>query len=147
MDLAIPSSLRIEHEALHQGLAAATKAPGGAGEAARAAAKLLHPHFVDEEAFALPPLALLVPLAGGERIPDATTVIEMAAKLKTELPRMLAEHEAIVAALQRLQEAARAAGDASMVRLAEKIAEHAKMEEEVMYPAAILVGQSLKVTT
>ena len=32
-----------------------------------------------------------------------------------------------------------------MLRLAEKIAAHAKAEEEVMYPAAILVGEHLKV--
>jgi hypothetical protein len=144
MDLVIPASLRTEHEELHQDLAAATKVSGDVGEAARAVAKLLHPHFVDEEAFALPPLALLAPLARGERISDASAVIEMAAKLKAELPRMLAEHEAIVAALQRLQEAAQAAGNATISSLAEKIAEHAKMEEEVMYPAAILVGQYLK---
>jgi hypothetical protein len=68
----------------------------------------------------------------------------LSAALKEELPRMLAEHELIVAALERLAEAAQEAGDAARVHLAEKIAAHAKMEEEVMYPAAILVGEYLK---
>lgn len=134
----------MEHEELHRELATATKMSGPIGEAARAAAKVLHPHFVDEEAFALPPLGLLAPLAGDERISEATAAIAMAARLKTELPRMLAEHQAIAAALERLVEAARSAGDDEVLRLAQKIAAHAKAEEEVMYPAAILVGEDLK---
>jgi hemerythrin HHE cation binding domain-containing protein len=144
MDLIIPASLRMEHEELHRELASATKKPGPLGEAARAVARVLHPHFVDEERFALPPLGLLAPLARGERISDAAAAIAMAARLRTELPRMLAEHQAIAAALERLAEAARAAGDGEVLRLAEKIASHAKTEEEVMYPAAILVGEHLK---
>lgn len=144
MKLVIPGSLRAEHEELHRELAAATRVPGRTGEAARAAAALLHPHFIDEEAFALPPLALLAPLARGQQVPEPAAAIALSATLKAELPRMLAEHESIVAALERLAEAAQAAGDAARVHLAEKIAAHAKMEEDVMYPAAILVGEYLK---
>ena len=54
MNATIPTSLKAEHEELHRELAAATKASGLVGEAARIVATLLHPHFVDEEAFALP---------------------------------------------------------------------------------------------
>jgi hypothetical protein len=144
MELVVPASLRMEHQEVHRELAAATKMSGPVGEAARAAAKVLHPHFVDEEAFALPPLALLGPLAGGELVSEAVAAIAMAARLKAELPRMLAEHRAIAAALERLAKAARSAGDVEVLRLAEKIAAHAKAEEEVMYPAAILVGEHLK---
>lgn len=74
MELIIPKSVRTEHEELHRELAAATKVAGRVGEAARAVAKLLHPHFVDEEAFALPPLAALAPLMRGERIFDVGVI-------------------------------------------------------------------------
>jgi hypothetical protein len=144
MSVAIPASLKAEHDELHHELAAATKAPGSVGEAARAVAKLLHPHFVDEEAFALPPLGLLAELAQGERIADGASVTAMTDRLKAELPRMLAEHRTITAALHDLEGAARAAGDEARVRLAGKIIAHAQAEEEVMYPAAILVGEYLK---
>lgn len=129
---------------MHHELAAATKAPGPVGEAARTVAKLLHPHFVDEEAFALPPLGLLAKLARGERISDAASVTAMTDRLKAELPRMLAEHQTITAALRNLESTARAAGDETRVRLATKIIAHAQAEEEVMYPAAILVGEYLR---
>ena len=146
MDITIPASLTSEHDELHRELAAATKAPGPVGEAARAVVKVLHPHFVDEEAFALPPLGLLAKLARGEQIREAASVIAMTDRLKAELPRMLAEHRAITAALRELESVARAAGDETRALLAEKVIAHARTEEEVMYPAAILVGEYLKKT-
>ena len=56
--LEIPTALKAEHEKLHADLAAATKLPGKTGEAAKHVAAVLHEHFVSEEQFALPPLAL-----------------------------------------------------------------------------------------
>lgn len=144
MGAIIPASLKAEHDELHRELAAATKAAGPVGAAARAVATLLHPHFVDEEAFALPPLGLLAKLARGEQIRDAASVMAMTDRLEAELPRMLAEHQTITAALRNLEGEARAAGDEARVRLAAKIISHAQAEEEVMYPAAILVGKYLK---
>jgi hypothetical protein len=144
MDDTIPASLKAEHDELHLELAAATKAAGPVGEAARAVATLLHPHFVDEEAFALPPLGLLAKLAHGEHIRDIGPVIAMTDRLRAELPRLLAEHQTITAALHNLESEARAAGDEARVRLAAKIITHAQAEEEVMYSAVILVGEYLK---
>ncbi len=144
MDATIPASLKAEHDELHHELAAATKAPGSVGEAAREVASLLHPHFVDEEAFALPPLGVLAKLARGDRVSDVASVTAMTSRLKAELPRMLAEHRTITAALRQLEAAARSTGDEARMRLAQKIIAHAQAEEEVMYPAAILVGEYLR---
>ena len=63
MDIKIPEPLKVEHAELHAELVALTKAPGKVGEAARNVAVLLHPHFVKEEEYALPPLGLLAPIA------------------------------------------------------------------------------------
>jgi hemerythrin HHE cation binding domain-containing protein len=144
MELAVPASLRDEHGELHGDLAAATRLPGAVGEAARTVATLLHPHFIDEETFALPLLGLLGPLACGDRIREPAPVLAMTNRLKAELPRMLAEHRAITAAVRELRRAAQAAADDQRLRLADKIISHARTEEEVMYPAAILVGEYLK---
>ena len=57
----IPAGMKAEHDAIHQRLVRATQAPGRTGEAARALARVLHPHFVREEQIALPPLGLLAP--------------------------------------------------------------------------------------
>ncbi len=141
----VPEALKLEHEELHRQLAAATAVPGRTGEAARRVANLLHPHFVSEEEFALPPLGLLVDVAGGRVSPEMREVITLTTRLRTEMPRMLAEHKAIVAALDELAGAGKAEGHPEVVEFAEKLTLHAQNEEQVLYPAALLVGEYVKV--
>ena len=57
---------------------------------------------------------------------------------------MLEEHEAVVAALKNLIAAAEADGRPEYARFAQKLMLHAQTEEEVLYPAAILIGKHLK---
>jgi hypothetical protein len=57
--------MKKEHEELHSELEKATREKGAVGEAAKAVAKVLHPHFVKEEEYAMPPLGLLALLAEG----------------------------------------------------------------------------------
>ena len=142
----IPESIQREHEAIHSALIAATRAPGAVGTAAQALADVLHPHFVREEEIALPPLALLKPLSAGETLPEGTTtmVSEMTHALRAELPRMLEEHARIRTAVAALRSAAEAAGADAEVELADELALHARTEEEVLYPAALLVGDLLR---
>lgn len=146
MEFKIPKSLKAEHEELHSELAKATTAGGRVGEAAKEVARLLHPHFVKEEEYAMPPLGLLRPLAEGRATPAMAEAIAMSDRLKAELPEMLKEHKAIVAALEQLEAAARAEGKPEYVHFAEKLMLHAQTEEEVLYPASILIGGYLKLT-
>ena len=53
MKFEIPRPLKIEHENLHEMLRKATKEPGELGDAAKAVAELMHPHFLKEEEYAL----------------------------------------------------------------------------------------------
>ena len=139
-----PSSLSIEHEELHAMLRRATSEPGSLGDAAKAVARLMHPHFVKEEEFALPPLGLLPALLRGETIADARAVLAMTDRLKSEMAEMLTEHRQIVKALTTMKEAAERANKPAYADFARKLMLHAQMEEEVMYPAAILVGEYLR---
>jgi hypothetical protein len=140
----IPESLKLEHEALHADLVRATKAGGKTGEAAKAVAKVLHEHFIKEEKIALPPIGLLASLVRGKVNPTMARVLAMTDRLKEELPKMLREHRAIVTLLKKLSAAARREKKPVHARFAEKLMLHAKAEEEVLYPAAILVGEYLK---
>lgn len=144
MDFTIPQSLTREHEELHAELSKAIREAGQVGEAAEAVVRVLHPHFVKEEEYALPPLGLLSPLAKGGVSAEMGAVLEMTDRLKNELGQMLEEHRVIVARLEGLTDAARKARKYAYVRFAEKLALHATMEEEVLYPAAILVGEYVK---
>ena len=144
MNPKIPESLKLEHEELHAELARATKAGGKTGEAAKAVAGVLHNHFLKEEEFALPPIGLLAALARGEVDEEMRGVLVMTERLKAELPEMLREHQAVVAALEQLTAAAKKEKLPEHARFAEKLMLHAKTEEDVHYPAAILVGEYLK---
>jgi hypothetical protein len=144
MKLTVPQAMKAEHDDLHAELEKAMKASGRVGDAAKVVARLLHPHFVKEEEFALPPLGLLVALSQGKIEPEMADVLAMADKLEAELPRMLAEHKDLVAALENLIEAAMAENKPEQVHLAQKLVLHAHTEEQVSYPTAILIGRYLK---
>jgi iron-sulfur cluster repair protein YtfE (RIC family) len=140
----IPRPLKLEHGELHADLVRATKAGGKTGKAAKAVAKVLHNHFVKEEQFALPPIGLLSRLAQGRVDKQMRSVLAMTDRLKAELPKMLREHKAVVAALKKLSAAAEREQLPEHARFAEKLMLHAKTEEEVLYPAAILIGEYLR---
>ncbi len=144
MKLEVPQSLRSEHEELHAELKQAASEAGDVGQAAQAVDRALRPHFIKEEEYALPPLGLLSSLAQGIVAGDTEAALEMAGRLKRDLGQMLEEHRTIVARLEGLTEASRKGNKPEYVRFAEKLVLHARMEEEVLYPAAILVGEYLR---
>ena len=144
MKMIIPKPLKLEHEELHEELARATKAKVKIGKAAKAVAKVMHPHFLKEEEYALPPLGLLKTLAKGKISSEMKDVLKMTDRLKKELPRMIKEHKAIIAKLKILVNAAKREKKMEYAHFAEKLILHAQTEEEVMYPAAILVGDYIK---
>jgi len=140
----IPESLKLEHAELHSELARLTNEEGKIGEAARVVAQTLHPHFVSEEEFALPPLGVLPLLVEGKVTADMKEVLIMTDKLKAGLSKMLEEHKSIVVSLDNLMEVARNENPAQVVEFAVKLKLHAKTEEEVTYPTALLIGEYLK---
>lgn len=144
MTLEIPSSIKAEHHELHEELRSAMSIDGKTGQAARAVAALLAPHFENEEAYAMPPLGVLASLARDEVIPDIEAVLVMTDRLRTALPTMLEEHCKIHAALENLAAMAEAERHPDVADFAERLSMHATHEEEVLYPAALLVGRYLE---
>jgi hypothetical protein len=144
MDFKIPKTMEKEHEELHVELKKATTAGGATGKSAKRLANVLHPHFVKEEDFALPPLGLLPSLSKGKITSDMKDILLMTDKLKTDLDQMLEEHKEIVAALTKLVADARKERKLEYVSFAHRLTWHAQAEEEVYYPVAILIGEYLK---
>jgi hypothetical protein len=60
---------------------------------------------------------------------------------------MLEEHKRIRAATEKLRVAAREAKAPTHERFAERLAAHARTEEEILYPAAVLVGDIIRART
>ena len=86
----------------------------------------------------------MAPLARGEADKEMRAVLVMTERLKADLPEMLREHQAIVAAFEEITAAAEKEKLPEHARFAEKLMLHAETEEAVLYPAAIVVGEYLK---
>ena len=140
----IPAAIQAEHERIHADLQALTTQTGKTGEAAKRVAAVLHEHFQREEELALPPLGLLAPIASSGTTPQMRDVLALTDRLKTEMPRMLREHKAILQALGELERVAKAERRAEGIQFAEELKAHAQTEEQVLYPAALLVGEYIK---
>jgi hypothetical protein len=143
MTAKIPELLKSEHKELHAELVRATKAGGKTGERAKTLEKLLHKHFAKEEEFALPPIGLIAALAQDKVDPKMRSVLAMTDHLKAELPTMLREHKAIVTVLKKLTATAKREKKPEHADFAEKLMLHAKMEEKVLYPCVMLIGEYL----
>ncbi len=71
-------------------------------------------------------------------------VLPMTEALQRELPQMLREHEAIRAAVGQFRKAAADAGRQEYVTFSDELAAHSRQEEEILYPAAVLVGRYVR---
>jgi hypothetical protein len=139
--ISTPQTIAAEHRELHEVLGRASRETGALGRAARELEEALAPHFRREEEIATPPLGLLPALANGNATTEMRAVLPMTTALEKELPQMLREHGVIRAALQRFRAAAIAAKRPEYIRFSDHLAAHAKQEEDILYPAAVLVGR------
>jgi iron-sulfur cluster repair protein YtfE (RIC family) len=140
-DMQTPRSLAAEHRELHEILARASKEGGDLGSAADELERALAPHFRREEEVATPPLGLLPKLAKEDATAEMRAVLAMTDALERELPQMLREHDTIRQAVAKFRAVAGKAGREEYVRFSDELAAHALQEEEILYPAAILVGR------
>jgi iron-sulfur cluster repair protein YtfE (RIC family) len=141
--MTIPGSLNEEHAHLRKVLDNAVREEGALGEAARAVMEALSPHMEKEERLALPPLGLLT-LSGDEPKGDIDSIIELASRFGDELPRMLEEHVIIAEKLEVMSLEAGRAGREEYATFAGDLLHHARVEEEIVYPASLLVGAYLR---
>ena len=141
MSLQIPASIQGDHDSLRTRMKRAMREDGKTGEFAREIMQVMDGHMMREEKFALKPLGLLKQIGRGETPRDLADALEMVRGLKREMPQMIDEHRQIAELLRVLASAAAAEGKHEYVALAEEQILHAHLEEDVLYPAAMLVGE------
>lgn len=133
-----------EHEELHEELRKATRMPGEVGRAAKKVAEVLHPHFERENELALPVIGVARELAEGKTSPDFPKALELSVKFRREYRKMLREHREIVNVLDELAKAAMKAKKQDVVEFTRKLKLHAQTEEDLTYPAVLMIGKLLK---
>lgn len=144
MALATPQSLLREHQKLHDDFARAAHLPGAVGAAAERVGRILQSHVRKEEAYALPPLGMIADALKPTPGPDAREAAILADELQAHLADMLAEHRMIVGALEEFIAVARQSDNVEYADLALELIAHVRLEEEVLYPATLMLGQYLK---
>jgi hypothetical protein len=140
----IPQSLRVEHSDTLEQLANLARRHGAVGEEARKALTLFKQHAQREEAYILPPLALLPLLADGKVSPDMKWAIAMADRVKAERDEIFQEHTRITDAMNALATAAQKAHDTAAYDFARSAAADSLNDIELLEPMTIVIGDYLK---
>jgi len=140
----VPSSIKAEHELLLAQVNAIALFQDSTGLVAAEIQELMQHHFAEEEDFVLPPLGLLPMVVSGEIPEQSKEVIQLTDKLKSQLAHMTLEHQMISALMEQLKEVSTQENHPEVIDFDRALHKHAITEEEIYFPAAILVGEFLK---
>jgi hypothetical protein len=140
----VPMSLVQEHALFITELNAAASLPGQTGAAARRVLTRVTPHFRDEQRRVHPLLYVLPMLAAHQAEPWMADLVPIAERLHGDLDDIRRAHLSIDAALDDLYAAAWREHHQDYAFLAMRIRRHEQLEEEINYPAALIVGEALQ---
>ena len=139
-----PKTIKHGHEILCTELKLITNMPGEIGEKAKLLEEVMYPHFEKEEKYALPPLGLLLALSEGSWEIDSDEAIKMSDTLKDKLSELKGEHDKILVALENLKMSSESENNFTVKQFIKDLLLHVEMEDQVLYPATILIGNYLK---
>jgi len=141
MELKVPETLRLEHLKLREQLYVLTKENNDLGVAARTLMELCYKHHAKEEERVFPALEVFPKLAEGKITDSMRSLKDIADVMKAGLyEELLEDHKAIVASLQNISQLALALGRMEYVEYADRFIRHARMEEEMLYPAVLVTA-------
>lgn len=104
-------------------------------------------HFHKEEKYALPPLGLLLTLSQGDWQLDEEVATDMTKALNSKLTELKKDHENIEKLIQSLKPYAKNKSYYDLERFINDLELHMELEDQVLYPAAILIGNYFKKIT
>jgi hypothetical protein len=140
----VPSSLKQVHESLLGKIHEVTLFQDSAGRAAVKLEELMRYHFKEEEEYVLPPLGLLPLLASGQLPEQSSHVILLTEKFRSQSAKIYAEHQMIKALMDEMMQADGNKSHPEIMEFENELLKHATAEEEVFFPASLLVGDYLK---
>lgn len=139
-----PKSIKSGHENLCYELKIITKSGGIIAEKAKLLEKDMYPHFQKEEKYALPPLGLLLALSDGNWEIYSSEAIKMSEMLQLKLSELKGEHDQIMKTMQDLKVIADEQNNIDAKEFIKDLTLHVEIEDQVLYPATILIGNYLK---
>src|SRR5487761_35473 len=142
--LRTPSSLEEEHKEIMTSLKSSARFPDGTGKAVKELLEVLEPHFEKEEKVAMPVLGSLSQLVSGEHVSNLIEIADSQGALLQEYGNMFQEHQILKQFIERAKTEANRDGHEEVSELLDALVHHARVEEEVLYPAALLAGTLAK---
>ena len=140
-----PSSLEAEHKEVHGKLEKIVSSSGDTANVAKQVQSILQPHFEKEEQLSIPVLGALQPYVNGTLTEEAKNqAIQKSKQFKQEYPTMLQEHKQIVVALDNLENTAMNENRQDVISFIADLKSHAMNEEQITYPATIVIGELLE---
>lgn len=139
----IPPVLDKEHDGLNQELESVILSGGATGKSAENIRHLLQIHLVKEEQYALLPLGALPLFSNEQRLENSDSVIDKAQQLELHLAEMKNENKMLLLSIDEMSNAANQENRNDVIELAKKLRLHLELEEEILYPAAIVSGKYL----
>ena len=139
-----PQSISYEHEQIIKELTNFAKREVAHMASVQRALTVIKAHYAKEEAFVLPPLALLPQIAKGAISKDMEPAIAMADRTKAALPELQNDHIQITSLMNELIEAGETVHDEELIQLATRIAIQSLNDVEMTQPTTILVGDYVR---
>ncbi|MDD3437548.1 MAG: hypothetical protein PHC64_10390 [Candidatus Gastranaerophilales bacterium] len=106
--------------------------------------KLMAEHFHKEEKYAMPPLGLLLTLSEGNWEINKETAIEMSQTVNSKLVELKEDHKKISKIVAQLDLIAKKENNSDLEIFLNNLIIHMDLEDEVLYPTAILIGDYFK---
>ncbi|WP_276372232.1 hemerythrin domain-containing protein [Chryseolinea sp. H1M3-3] len=139
----VPSAIKKEHTNLLAQIKEIASYDDSTSIVARNLQEILQHHFDEEEDFVLPTLSLLPLLASGDTYEQHKDILPLIRKFKAQLTHMNAEHQMIKAYMADLKQVGAKENHPEILKFEEELHDHAAIEEEIFFPAAILIGEYL----
>ncbi len=138
------AALKQDHDELRAELAKATTESGELGNVARQVAKLCLPHFEVEEQIVFPLFLTAGNVAAEEALAGIDGIHDRVNRFNEQRESLGKQHHAVSRAIDSLWEIACEEGNDAVIGLAENLKNHEAMEEEVLYPAVLLLIRYVK---
>lgn len=143
----VPAILKKQHDDLLAQLSAIKSYQDSTGRSAAKLYDLMTHHFKEEEDYVLPAIGLLPMLAGGNIPGERKDIMAMIGRFKENSTHIIAEHQLIHAYVAELMVVAARENHSELVAFEKALRAHSGEEEEIFFPAVILIGEYLELKT
>jgi hypothetical protein len=142
--LELPEALQLSHKQLSAALGKISRCSGRTTAVADTIAQTLEPHIEREEEKVLRVLGLLAPLAAGQFDQKWLDNLSEWGDLETKESELHLEHRTLVRAGEELLAIAREEDAREVLDFSERLLLRIRLDEEVFYPAALLIRNYLR---